>query len=108
MSALVISRIEPAEPLYKRVPSHDEHGRTLTDFMVLLPGLRDRPQVSIEELVGQIQLIFAQHADHVRFAELNIRLNLLWVSVKPVTGMRFEIAAALRAIFPDARLVCHI
>lgn len=108
MSALVVSRIEPAEPLHKRVPSHDEHGRTLTDFMILLPGLRDRPPASIEELVTRIQLVFAHHADNIRFAELNIRLNLLWVSVKPVTGIRFEIATALRSIFPDARLVCHI
>lgn len=108
MPELTICRIEPAEPLHKRVPSRDEHGRALTDFMVLLPGLRDRSQYALEEVVGKMQLLFARYGHAVRFVELNLKLNLLWVSVKPISGIRYEIASALYDIYPGARLVCHI
>jgi hypothetical protein len=108
MADLAIYRLEPAEPLHKRVPSRDEHGRALTDFMVLLPGLRDKPNPALEELIGKMQLLFAHYGHAVRFAELNLRLNLLWVSVKPITRIRYEIASALQDIYPGARLVCHI
>jgi len=108
MPDLTIYRIEPAEPLHKRVPSRDEHGRALTDFMVLLPGLRDSPKHVVEELTGKMQLLFARYGHAVRFVELNLSLNLLWVSVKPISGIRYEIASALYDIYPGARLVCHI
>jgi hypothetical protein len=44
----------------------------------------------------------------VVFAELNLKLSLLWVSVKPIPGIRFQITEALRAAIPEARIVSHI
>jgi hypothetical protein len=100
--------LDPGEPLRKRVPIRDEDGQPLSDFMMLFPGLRDQPQHRIEEVVVAIQGVLA-HFDHaVMFAELNIRLNLLFVSVRPITGLPFEFADAIQCLVPDAKLVCHV
>jgi hypothetical protein len=44
----------------------------------------------------------------VVFAEFNVRLNLLWVSIRPITGIRFDITGAIQEQVPEARLVSHI
>ena len=109
MAELTVHRdILPAEPLRKRVPERDSDGGPLADVMVLLPGLRDLPQHLLQRAVAQIQAVCGCYAHAVAFAELNIRLNLLFVSVKPITGIRNEIFDALRGFLPQARLVSHI
>lgn len=109
MSDLIVSpAFLPAEPLRKRAPAFDEHGRALSDFMVLIPGLVKKPQHLIQTTIEHIQAVFADYRHVVVFAELNLKLSLLWVSVKPVPGVRFQISEALRAVIPEARLVSHI
>lgn len=109
MSTLVVSSpFLPAEPLRKRAPAFDEHGKALSDFMMLFPGLVKKPQHYIQATIEHIQTVFADYDHVVVFAELNLKLNLLWISVKPVPGIRFQIAEALRALIPEARLVSHI
>src|SRR3989344_4473671 len=80
----------------------------LSNFMVLIPGLVKKPQHLIQATVEHIQIVFADFKHVVVFAELNLKLSLLWVSVKPVPGVRFQISEALRAVIPEARLVSHI
>ncbi len=109
MADLIVSpQLIPAEPLRKRAPTIDEHGRALSDFMVLFPGLVKKPQHLIQATIEHIQTVFANYAHVVVFAELNLKLSLLWISVKPVPGIRFEITGALRVLIPEARLVSHI
>lgn len=109
MSELVVSQpFLPAEPLRKRAPAFDEHGRALSDFMVLIPGLVKKPQHLVQNTIEHIQTVFADYPHAVVFAELNLKLSLLWVSVKPIPGIRFQISEALRAVIPEARLVSHI
>ena len=49
------------------------------------------------------------HFDHaVVFAAFNLKLNLLWVSIRPIQGIRFEIASAIQEHVPEAKLVSHI
>ena len=109
MTALVVSSpLLPAEPLRKRAPAFDEHGKALSDFMMLFPGLVKKPQHYIQATIEHIQTVFADYDHVVVFAELNLKLNLLWISVKPIPGIRFQIAEALRVLIPEARLVSHI
>lgn len=109
MSELVVAQpYLPAEPLRKRAPAFDEHGRALSDFMVLFPGLVKKPQHLVQHTIERIQAVFADYGHVVVFAELNLKLSLLWVSVKPIPGIRFQISEALRAVIPEARLVSHI
>ena len=42
-----------AEPLRKRAPSHDENGKPLSDFMMLIPGLRDKPKHIIDSAIQE-------------------------------------------------------
>ncbi|MCR4300585.1 MAG: hypothetical protein NUV51_03170 [Sulfuricaulis sp.] len=99
---------QAAEPLRKRVPALDEHGKPLSDFMVLIPGLIKKPQHLIQTTIERIQIVFANFTHVVVFADLNLKLSLLWVSVKPVPGVHFQISEALRAAIPEARLVSPI
>lgn len=109
MPALVVSpSFLPAEPLRKRAPTFDEHGKALSDFMVLFPGLAKKPQHYIQAAIEHIQKVFVDFGHAVVFAELNLKLNLLWISVRPISGVRFQIAEALRSVIPEARLVSHI
>jgi hypothetical protein len=105
---VTLSILDASEPLRKRAPVVDENGDALTDFMVIFPGLRKKSKLRIEEVTVEIHRVLGRFSDVVVFAELNVALNLLWVSIKPLTGARFEIAAALRSSIPGAKLVSHL
>lgn len=97
-----------SEPLRKRAPSRDEDGRALSDFMMLIPGLREKPRHLVETTIQDMHLALTRFNHVVVFAEFNLKLNLLWVSLKPVNGIRLEIAGAIQERVPEAKLVSHI
>jgi hypothetical protein len=97
--------LEQVEPLRKRVPLRDEHGRALADFMMIIPGLRNRPQRLIQRCIREIQAVCARFGDVVVFVELNLKLNLLWISHRARPGICGEIAAAVQERIPEALLV---
>ncbi len=96
----------PGLPLWQLAPTRDSNGRRLTDFMMLIPRLRSRSAGEIERASLDIQAVLALHEDVV-FADLNLRLNLLWVSLRPRQGAIGEVAAAIRLRVPEAMLVAH-
>lgn len=100
--------LDASQPLRKRAPAVDENGRALSDFMVIIPDLRKRSELQIQAVMQDIHRVLSGFGEVVVFAELNLKLNLLWVSIRPVTGIRNEIAQALRVCIPEARLVAHI
>ncbi len=97
---------EPGQPLWQIAPTRDQAGQRLTDFMMLIPRLRERPHGEIERASHDIQAILARHQDVV-FADLNLKLNLLWISLRPRPGAIAELAAAIRLRVPEAVLVAH-
>lgn len=101
------SRLESnQEPLYKRLPTHDEDGKYLSDFMMLLPGLRNLSAAQFTSRLAVLHDLLREHEDVV-FADLNTPLNLLWISVRARHGVISEIAAEIRLRIPEARLVGH-
>lgn len=96
---------EPNTPLWQRVPKTDEQGRLLSDFMMLIPGLRHRGRQQIESTVDGLSAVLASYHHVVVFADLNLRLNLLWVSIRPSPGMCLELPAAIKEVVPEALLV---
>lgn len=99
--------IEPNhEPLYKRLPSRDENGRYLSDFMMLIPGMKNRSGRDFQSRLDHIHALLEGQEDVV-FADLNVPLNLLWVSIKTRHGLINELAAEIRRRIPEARLVGH-
>jgi len=97
---------EPGVPLWQLAPTRDSTGKRLIDFMMLIPRLRNRPPTEIERASRDIQAVLALHQDVV-FADLNLKLNLLWVSLRPRPGAISELAAAIRLRVPEAVLVAH-
>jgi hypothetical protein len=98
--------VSPAVPLWQLAPTHDAGGHLLTDFMMLIPRLRTRPPIEIERASRDIQAVLALHQDVV-FADLNLKLNLLWVSLRPRPGAISELVAAIRLRVPEAVLIAH-
>lgn len=106
-ATLGAASLAPAEPLWKRVPVRGDDGHPLSDFMLLIPALRSKPPHVIADTVQEIAAVLDAYRHAVVFAELNLRLNVLWVSVKPIPGICLELAAALAARVPEARLVAQ-
>ncbi len=106
MKTRIIDRrgLTPADPLWARVPTRDEQDRLLSDFMLLVPDLRRWPEPRRSDCIARIRALLAGHQDVV-FADLNLRLNLLWVSVRSRPGACSHIAATLCEEIPEARLV---
>lgn len=96
----------PGLPLWQLAPTRDTSGGRLTDFMMLIPRLRSRPRAEIERAAREIQAVLALHQDVV-FADLNLKLSLLWVSLRPRPGAISELVAAIRLRVPEAVLVGH-
>ena len=103
-----VLNIEPAEPLWKRAPGRDAENKALTDLMMIIPKLGKKPQALIMETINKIELILQRYREVVVFADFNMRLNVLWVCVKPIPGIRFEVSAAIQECVPEALLVQDI
>ncbi len=95
------------EPLWKLAPKRDSEGHPYIDFMMIAPGLKQRPAVDIECLTRVIQGVLVRFENWVVFADFNLKLNVLWVSLKYRPGIMAEIVAALRVAAPELKLVAH-
>jgi hypothetical protein len=97
--------LDPAEPLWKRVPTRDDNGGPLSDFMMIIPKLRTKPRELIHRTIEEIQKVLEQYQRAVVFADLNLKLNVLWVSVRPIPGICLELPTAIKMRVPEAILV---
>jgi len=99
--------LHPAEPLWKRVPTRDDAGGLLSDFMMLVRGLNKQPQTRVQRIVDDIDRTLQLYANTVYFADLNFKLNLLWVSVRAVPGICLELPTAINMRVPEAVLIAQ-
>jgi hypothetical protein len=97
----------PAEPLWKRAPARDAQGRPVSDFMMIIPKLGKKPPLHIKTTLSQIDGVLQCYRHVVLFADINLKLNTLWITVKPVPGICLELAAAIKVSVPEALLVAH-
>lgn len=102
-----VIELQPAAPLWQRVPTHDEHGHPLSDFMMLIPRLSRRSRRYQQVVIAELETVLAGFATLVVFVDLNFKLNLLWVSVRPRPGICLELPLAIQARVPEARLVAQ-
>lgn len=97
--------ISPAEPLWKLAPTRDEHGKHLGDFLMIIPRLSKKPEHYIKQTLSDLDKALKQFSDSVVFANLDMKLNTLWVSFKNEPGLFMEITAAVKRSVPEALLV---
>ena len=99
--------LQSAEPLWQRAPTHDQHGRRLSDFMMLIPKLGKRPQLYIQRTIENLQVVMNDYQQAIVFVDLNLKLNVLWVSVKPIPGICLDLPTAIKAHVPEAMLIAQ-
>ena len=92
-------------PLWSRVPTKDESGHYLGDFMMIIKGLKKATPEHRKHTINRLTQVLAKYSDVIVFADLNMKMSLLWVSVRPKKGMLLEIPAAIIASIPEAKLV---
>jgi hypothetical protein len=97
--------LAPAEPLWKLAPTRDENGGPVSDVLMIIPKLKTKPEQHIKDTLANIEFALKQYKDEVLFANLDMKLNTLWVSFKAVPGVYVDIVSALKASVPEAVLV---
>ncbi len=98
---------ERGGPLWQRVPKRDTEGRPYIDFMMFAPRLNRRPAHELESISLLLRGVLARYDDQVVFADLNLKINVLWVSLENRPGLMAELVAALRIKVPEFHLVAH-
>lgn len=107
-SSLKLHSLEPNEPLWKRVPTHDEFGKPASDFRMVICGLKKRPPLQIQSRVKIIQSVLNKYESIVLFADLNLKTNLLWVSVRSAHLQDMNIAAEIHHLIPEAKVLADM
>ncbi len=95
------------EPLWKVVPKRDGAGQAYADFMMMAPGLKGRSGRELVVVARVIRGVLARFGDDVAFADFNVNLRVLWVSLPCRPGLMFRVVGALRAHVPELKLVAH-
>ena len=105
-SALKLSIcLNPAEPLWKLAPTRDEDGGPVSDVLMIIPKLKTRSELYIKDTLANIEFSLKQYSDEILFANVDMKLNTLWVSFKAVPGVYAEIVNTLKSNIPEAVLV---
>lgn len=104
-SEQLCSKFISSEPLWKRVPTRDHSGKPYTDFMMLIPGLRKSGSSRLREIINKIEAVLNRYEEDIILADLNLKINVLWITLKPHIGLSTEIAALIHHVIPEAKLV---
>ena len=97
--------LTPAEPLWKVAPTRDADGNRLSDLLMIIPKLKNKPKEHIQKTLSEIELALKQFRHLVVFANVDMKLNTLWVSFKAKPGLLADITAALKLHVPEAVIV---
>jgi len=97
--------LTPAEPLWKLVPTRDEDGGPVSDVLMIIPKLKVKSEQHIKDTMANIEFALKQFNNEILFANLDMKLNTLWVSFKAVPGIYVDIVTALKTSVPEAVVV---
>lgn len=96
---------QPAGPLWLRAPSRQTDGAPLADLMMLIPGLKHYSEPQFTRVRALLETVVREFGDKVVFADINLKLNVVWVTVLPEPGLCREVALAIRDRIPEAVMV---
>jgi hypothetical protein len=100
-------KLQSSVPLWKRVPTRDPEGHAYNDFMMLIPKLRDYEPTQLRAIIHKIETVLKAYEPEIVLADLNLKLNVLWVTIEPRIGLSIEIAALIHHLIPEAKLVAQ-
>jgi len=72
---------------------------------MLIPRLRHQPSPIIQRTMREIDGVLNRYRKVVLYADLNLKINTLWVSVRPIPGICLELPAAVKLRVPEAVLI---
>jgi len=98
-----------SQPLWQRVPSRTAEGERVLDFMVIIRKLNKLLPDEQKTALNSIYKVLNLYSKVILLADLNLNLNinLLWVSHLPRPNLSFEIASEIITVYPLARLISH-
>jgi len=99
------TKISPDCPLHEVVPTRDEDGKPLSDFMMIIPKLKLQSEEYIQNTFNQLDKVLNVYKEQVVFVNMNMKMNLLWVTIRPIPGLILELSAAIKTQVPEALLV---
>ena len=100
-----LPQIQQSEPLWKRVPTRNQYGKPYVDFMMLIPGLKNFDSSKLQDIIKKVEAVLQHYEKDIILADLNLKLNVLWVTINPNIGLTTEIAALIHHVVPEAKLV---
>ncbi len=99
--------MQAAEPLWQRVPTRTDAGECASDFMMIITRLNAVGDAIQQRILTDLYNVLNTYTDAILFAEVNMKMNLLWVSHRPRPGLGVEIASQIHHVVPEARLVAN-
>lgn len=100
-----LPEIQQSEPLWKRVPTRNQSGKPYVDFMMLIPGLKSFESSRLQDIINKVESVLQHYEKDIVLADLNLKINVLWVTIHPHAGLTAEIAALIHHVVPEAKLV---
>ncbi|HHJ34706.1 MAG TPA: hypothetical protein ENJ87_02975 [Gammaproteobacteria bacterium] len=97
--------LTPAEPLWKLAPTRDEEGGPVSDLLMIIPKLKTKPEQYIKDTLANIEFALKQFGNDILFANVDMKLNTLWVSFKAIPGVYGDIVSTLKTNVPEAVIV---
>ena len=97
--------LAPAEPLWKLAPTKDKDGGPVSDLLMIIPKLKSKPELYIKDTLANIEFALKQYNNDILFANIDMKLNTLWVSFRAVPGVYGDIVSTLKNNVPEAVLV---
>lgn len=73
--------------------------------MMLIPGLRSFEPSYLRDIVNKLEAVLKHYEDDIILADLNLKINVLWVTMQAHPGLTAEIAALIHHVVPEAKLV---
>ncbi len=92
-------------PLWQRAPTRDESGKAYADFMMLIPGLKKFDMPRLRSVLQRLETALMQYEKDIVMVDLNMKINVLWVTLQPKLGLTAEVAAVIHHLVPEAKLV---
>lgn len=97
--------VKQASPLWQRVPTRTATGEMVADFIMLIKQLNRASPIEQQTTLDDIHRVLSSYSDFILLVELNLNINLLWVSHVSRPNLGSEIAAAIFHVCPRARLI---
>ena len=73
--------------------------------MMIIPGLKDFEPARLRKVIEKLEAVFKYYEKDIVLADLNLKINVLWITIQSRIGLSIEIAALIHHAVPEAKLV---